>query len=91
MVKNSVLGRNVRIHSYSQIENVILMNQVEIGRGCRLRRVIIDKNVYIPPGTEIGYNADKDREKYFVTKTGIVVIPRDEPRPVNPSDQTIIP
>jgi glucose-1-phosphate adenylyltransferase len=67
------------------------MNQVEVGRGCRLRRVIIDKNVYIPPGTEIGYNAEKDREKYFVTKTGIVVIARDEPRPVNPSDQTIIP
>jgi glucose-1-phosphate adenylyltransferase len=91
VVRSSVLGRNVRIHSYSQIEDVILMNQVEIGRGCRLRHVIIDKNVYIPPGTEIGYNSERDREKYFVTKTGITVIPRDEPKPVNPSDQTIIP
>jgi glucose-1-phosphate adenylyltransferase len=91
VVKNSVLGRNVRIHSYSDIEDVILMNQVEIGRGCRLRRVIIDKNVTIPPGTEIGYNGERDREKYFVTKTGITVIPRDEPRAVIPSDQTIIP
>jgi ADP-glucose pyrophosphorylase len=35
--------------------------------------------VVIPPGTEIGYNAEKDRERYFVTETGIVVIPREEP------------
>jgi glucose-1-phosphate adenylyltransferase len=52
---------------------------VEIGRGCRIRRAIIDKNVSIPPGTEIGHNAEKDRERYFRAETGIVVIPREEP------------
>jgi glucose-1-phosphate adenylyltransferase len=46
--------------------------------------VILDKNVYIPPGTEIGYNSEKDRERYFVTKSGITVIPREEPRVVIP-------
>ena len=45
----------------------------------------------MPFYTEIGYNSERDREKYFVTKSGITVIPRDEPKPVNPSDQTIIP
>jgi glucose-1-phosphate adenylyltransferase len=84
VVRDSVIGRNVFIHSYSTIEDAIIMNRVEIGRGCRLRRVILDKNVYIPPGTEIGYDADKDRERYFATKSGIVVIPREEPRPVIP-------
>jgi glucose-1-phosphate adenylyltransferase len=79
-VRRSVIGRNVRVHSYCLIEDAVLMNQVEIGRGCRIRRAIIDKNVSIPPGTEIGYNADKDREHYFVTNTGIVVVPREEPR-----------
>lgn len=84
VVRNSVIGRNVFIHSYSTVEAAIIMNRVEIGRGCRLRRVILDKNVYIPPGTEIGYDADKDRESYFATKSGIVVIPREEPRPIIP-------
>jgi glucose-1-phosphate adenylyltransferase len=84
VVRDSVIGRNVFIHSYSTIEDAIIMNRVEIGRGCRLRRVILDKNVYIPPGTEIGYDADKDRERYSATKSGIVVIPREEPRPVIP-------
>jgi glucose-1-phosphate adenylyltransferase len=84
LVRNSIIGRNVFIHSYSTIEDAIIMNRVEIGRGCRLRRVILDKNVYIPPGTEIGYNSEKDRESYFATKSGIVVIPREEPRPIIP-------
>lgn len=79
IVRGSVIGRNVRIHSYSLIEDAIIMNRVEVGRGCRIRRAIIDKNVYIPPGTEIGHNAEKDRERYYVTDTGIVVIPRQEP------------
>jgi glucose-1-phosphate adenylyltransferase len=83
-VRDSVIGRNVRIHSYSTIEDAVIMARVEIGRGCRLRRVILDKNVYIPPGTEIGYNGEKDRERYFVTKSGITVIPREEPRAVIP-------
>ena len=79
MVRSSVIGRNVRIHSYCLIEDAIVMNRVEIGRGCRIRRAIIDKNVYVPPGTEIGHNAEKDRERYHVSETGIVVIPREEP------------
>jgi glucose-1-phosphate adenylyltransferase len=79
VIRASVIGRNVRIHSFCQIDGAVIMNLVEIGRGCRIRRAIIDKNVVIPPGTEIGYNAEKDRERYFVTETGIVVIPREEP------------
>lgn len=84
LVRDSVISRNVRVHSYSTIEDAVIMARVEIGRGCRLRRVILDKNVYIPPGTEIGYNSEKDRERYFVTKSGITVIPREEPRAVIP-------
>lgn len=78
VVRGSVIGRNVRIHSYCLIEDSILMNRVEIGRGCRIRRAIIDKNVIIPPGTEIGYDPEKDRATFFVSETGIVVIPRAE-------------
>jgi glucose-1-phosphate adenylyltransferase len=50
------------------------MENVDIGRHCRIRRAIIDKDVIIPPGTEIGYNHDEDRKRFDVTSSGIVVI-----------------
>jgi len=84
VIRNSVIGRNVRIHSYSEIDEAVIMNRAEIGRGCRIRRAIIDKNVYIPPGTEIGYNAEADRKNYFASESGVVVIPRREPRSAVP-------
>jgi glucose-1-phosphate adenylyltransferase len=84
VVRDSVIGRNVRIHSYCQIEGSVIMNRVEIGRDCQIRRAIIDKNVYIPSGTKVGCNPDEDRRRYFVTHTGIVVIPREEPRVIVP-------
>ncbi|HEX9879415.1 MAG TPA: glucose-1-phosphate adenylyltransferase [Candidatus Binatia bacterium] len=80
VVRNSIVSRNVRIHSYGLVEDSILLAWVEIGRGCRIRRTIIDKHNIIPPGTEIGYDLAKDRERYFVSENGIVVVPRSEPR-----------
>jgi len=80
VIRGSVIGRNVRIHSYCVIEDSIIMDWVEIGRGCRIRRTIIDKSNIISPGTEIGYDPGKDREGYFVSEGGIVVIPRAQPK-----------
>ena len=73
-VQNSVLSPNVRINSYSEVHDSILMENVDIGRHCRIRRAIIDKDVVIPPETEIGYNREEDRKRYHVTTSGIVVI-----------------
>jgi glucose-1-phosphate adenylyltransferase len=73
-VKNSVLSPNVRVNSYSEVQDSILMENVNIGRRCRIRKAIIDKDVTIPPGTEIGYHLDEDRRRYYVTPSGIVVI-----------------
>ena len=80
LVRNSIVSRNVRIHSYSFIEDSVLLAWVEVGRACRIRRAIIDKHNVIPPGTEIGYDPVKDRERYFVSEGGIVIVPRAEPR-----------
>ncbi|MBI4490017.1 MAG: glucose-1-phosphate adenylyltransferase [Deltaproteobacteria bacterium] len=80
LVRESVIGRNVRIHSYCLIEDSILMDWVEVGRGSRIRKTIIDKNYIVAPGTEIGYAIDLDRERYFVSESGIVVIPRAQPK-----------
>lgn len=78
-VARSVLGPNVRINSYSQIEDSILFDGVEVGRRCRIRRAIVDKGVRIPPETEIGYDPAADRARGFtVTDSGLVVIARGE-------------
>lgn len=76
VVHNCVVGRNVRIHSYSSVEDSVIMDWVEIGRNCKIRRAIIDKANVIPSGTEIGYDLEKDRARYTVTPSGIVVMPR---------------
>ena len=83
VAKNCVIGRNVRIHSYSQIEDSVIMDWVEIGRGCKIRHAIIDKSNVIPPGTEIGYDLEQDRARYFVSDSGIVVLARESEKPVD--------
>ncbi|HUN57470.1 MAG TPA: glucose-1-phosphate adenylyltransferase [Candidatus Binataceae bacterium] len=79
-IRNSVLGRSVFVHSYSQIDDSVVMDYSEIGRGARIRRAIIDKNVRIADGEEIGYDLERDRKRFFVTESGIVVIPKS-PKP----------
>ncbi len=73
-VQNSVLSPNVRVNSYSEVQESILMENVDIGRNCRIRRAIIDKDVTIPPGTEIGYDREEDDKRFTVSPGGIVVI-----------------
>lgn len=74
VVRRSVLGRHVFIHSYAEVEDSILFDKVDIGRRCRIRRAIIEKNVRIPPDTVIGYDLEEDAKRYQVTESGIVVI-----------------
>jgi glucose-1-phosphate adenylyltransferase len=73
-VRNSVLGRSVFVHSYSQVADSVIMDYCEIGRNAKVRRAIIDKNVQIADGEEIGYDLERDRKRFFVTDSGIVVI-----------------
>ena len=74
-VRRSVLGYNVRVNSWSTVEESILFDGVEIGRNCKIRRAIIDKRVRLPEGTTVGYDLEQDRAAgYAVTESGIVVI-----------------
>ncbi len=74
MVKGSVLGRGVRVHTGAHVEDSVIFDNCDIGRRAKVRRAILDKNVKIPPDTEVGYDLDQDRKKYHVTETGIVII-----------------
>jgi glucose-1-phosphate adenylyltransferase len=75
-VRNSVLGRSVFIHSYSEVDDSVIMDHCHIGRYAKVRRAIIDKNVHVADGDEIGYDLSRDRKRFFVTESGIVVIPK---------------
>ncbi len=74
-VQNSVLGPRVRIHSYTTVEDSILLDDVQVRRNCRIKRTIIDKDVVVPEGTVIGEDRAHDQERGFVvTDSGLVVI-----------------
>jgi glucose-1-phosphate adenylyltransferase len=75
VVRNSVLGRGVRVHSGALVEGCIMMDNCDIGRYTKVRRAILDKNVRIPENAQIGYDHDADRARgWHVTDSGIVVI-----------------
>jgi glucose-1-phosphate adenylyltransferase len=73
-VERSLLSPNVTVEPFSVITDSILMNNVTVGKSCRIQRAIIDKGVRIPDGTEIGFNAKADCKRFTVTDSGIVVI-----------------
>jgi glucose-1-phosphate adenylyltransferase len=79
-VRNSILGRSVFVHSYSEIDDSVVMDYCNIGRHARIRRAIIDKNVHIAEGEVIGYDLEQDRKRFTVTDSGIVVIPKSPKR-----------
>lgn len=78
LVERSILGPNVRVNSYAYVTDSIIMNNCNVGRHARIRRAIIDKNVDIPEGYEIGFDSEGDKKKFTVTETGIVVIGKNE-------------
>jgi glucose-1-phosphate adenylyltransferase len=76
-VRKSVMSPDVRVNSYAEVESCIVFSHVNIGRHCRIRRAIIDRDVHIPEGSVIGYDPEEDRRNYFLTESGITVVTRD--------------
>jgi glucose-1-phosphate adenylyltransferase len=75
-IHRSVLSVGCRINSFSEVEECVLFERVKIGRYARLRKCIVDKDVEIPQGAEIGFNLEADRQKFAVTEGGVLVIPK---------------
>src|SRR5438132_8178757 len=73
-INRSILHPRVRIHSYTDVDESILLDGVEVGRHSKIRRAIIDKGVKIPSNTTIGYDVEDDRQRFTVTDSGIVVV-----------------
>ena len=75
-VKRSILSPRVKVHSFAEIEDSILLEGVDVGRNAKIKRTIIDKEVQIPPGMKIGYHLDEDAKRFTVAASGIVVVPK---------------
>ena len=74
MVRNSVLGRHVRVHTGAIVEDSVILDNCDIGRRARIRRAILDKNVRIAEETTVGYDLEEDKRRHHVTESGIVVV-----------------
>jgi glucose-1-phosphate adenylyltransferase len=76
-VDRSIVSPRVMIHSYSAVEDSILMHGVDIGRYAKVRKTIIDKGVKVPRGCRIGYDPEEDLTRgLFISEGGIVVVPK---------------
>jgi len=75
-VNHSILSAWVRVEYGAFVEDSILFDNVTVGAGAKLKRCIIDKNVQIPEGENIGYDPDKDRQRFTVTEKGVVIVSR---------------
>ena len=75
IVRNSILSRNVVVRSWAIVDESVIMDGVVVGRHCKIKKTIIDKDNIIPPYTDIGYNPVEDRKRFTITPRGIVVVP----------------
>jgi len=73
----SLLFFSVVVNAHTRLEESVLLPEVEIGRNCRIRRAIIDKNCIIPDGTVIGENLEEDARRFRVSSQGVVLVTRD--------------
>jgi glucose-1-phosphate adenylyltransferase len=76
VARRSVLSPGVKLHSYVEVEDAVLMHGVDVGRRAIVRRAIVDKDVRIAPGARIGVDQEADRERFTMSAGGIVVIPK---------------
>jgi glucose-1-phosphate adenylyltransferase len=75
-IRRSVVSPGAHLHSYATVEDSILMHEVDIARHAVVRRAILDKQVRVEEGAQIGVDLDRDRERFTVSDGGVVVVPK---------------
>lgn len=74
-IRNSIIRREAVVEEGADLQDCLIMDYVRIGRGARLRQVIVDRHNMIEAGACIGYDLEADRRRYHVTPSGLVVVP----------------
>lgn len=73
-IVNSLLFSNVKVHSYSTVQDSVLLPEVRVGRHCRITRAVIDRGCDLPEGTIIGEDRKADAKRFRVTNKGITLV-----------------
>jgi glucose-1-phosphate adenylyltransferase len=76
-VRHSLLFSNVRVNSYSEVSDSVLLPDVEVGRNCKISKAIIDHGCKIPEGTTIGEDLEADAKRFYVSRDGVVLVTPD--------------
>jgi glucose-1-phosphate adenylyltransferase len=74
VVRHSLLFSHVRVEEHCQIEDSLILPNVVIGKGSRLKKVIVEKGCHVPPGTVIGEDREEDAKRYFISENGVTVV-----------------
>ena len=73
-MRRSLLFTGVHVHSYSKIEDAVIMPYVDVGRGARLSKVVVDRGVSIPEGLVVGEDPDRDAQRFRRSERGVCLI-----------------
>ncbi len=73
-VTRSLLFSDVHVHSWAEIEESVILPEVDIGRRCRLKKVVVDRECALPPDTVIGFNPEEDKKRFHVTEKGVILV-----------------
>ena len=73
-VQESVIGREVLVDSAAEVKGSLVMDRVKINKNCKIKNAIIDKDVEIPSGTEIGYDLKQDKKRFYVDKESDIIV-----------------
>lgn len=74
LVRHSLLFSQVHVHSHAEIVDSVIFPDVDVGRSCKIRRAVIDRGCRLPEGMQIGYDLERDAEKFYVSPKGIVLV-----------------
>ncbi len=77
LVRHSLLFSNVRVEEHTRLEDAVVLPDARVGRGCRIRKAVIDSGCYIPDGTVIGEDRTGDANRFGVTPGGVVLVTPD--------------
>ena len=73
-LKGSLLYNNVRVNSYSAVEETVVLPNTDIARHCRIRKAIIDSGTRVPEGTVVGEDPEADARRFYVSPGGVALI-----------------
>jgi glucose-1-phosphate adenylyltransferase len=76
-VNRSVLFSKVHVHSFAEVDEAVLLPEVDVGRHCKLRKVVIDNGCVIPEGMQIGHDAAEDARRFYRSETGVVLVTKE--------------